>query len=175
MHQCVHVCVRRCGCVREERERRERERERARSRREQMQMYVCLCECRFLLEGVCERGMRWGKGQSVKGYYLWSFKLTWLQKVCSSLRVGPGRGEGGGGLLLLVGCLTSQQHESVSHGRICLDNSTCCHTEIEDADQTFHPTRSQYTDTGPTSPSTDPMAPGAWQVATGMPILKSLV
>ena len=64
---------------------------------------------------------------------------------------------------LLVGCLTSQQHASVSQGRICSDNFTCCHTEIEAADQTFYLTQSQYTDTGPTSPSTDPIMPGAWQ------------
>ena len=38
---------------------------------------------------------------------------------------------------LLVGCLTSQQQASVSQGRICSDNLTCCHTEIEVADQTF--------------------------------------
>ena len=64
---------------------------------------------------------------------------------------------------LLVGCLTSQQHASVSQGRICTDNFTCCHTEIEVADPTFYLTQSQYTDTGPTSPSTDPITPGAWQ------------
>ena len=63
----------------------------------------------------------------------------------------------------LVGCLTSQQHASVSQGRICSDNFTCCHTEIEAADQTFHLTQSQYTDTGPTSPSADPITPGVWQ------------
>ena len=64
---------------------------------------------------------------------------------------------------LLVGCLTSQQHASVSQGRICSDNLTCCHTEIEVADQTFYLTQSQYTDTGRTSPSADPITPGAWQ------------
>ena len=64
---------------------------------------------------------------------------------------------------LLVGCLTSQQQASVSQGRICSDNFTCCHTEIEVADQTFYLTQSQYTDTGPTSPSADPITPGAWQ------------
>ena len=64
---------------------------------------------------------------------------------------------------LLVGCLTSQQHASVSQGRICTDNFTCCHTEMEAADPTFHLTQSQYTDTGPTSPSADPITPGAWQ------------
>ena len=62
-----------------------------------------------------------------------------------------------------VGCLTSQQQASVSQGRICSDNFTCCHTEIEVADQTFYLTQSQYTDTGPTSPSADPITPGAWQ------------
>ena len=68
-----------------------------------------------------------------------------------------------GGLLLFVACLTSQQQASVSQGRICSDNLTCCHTEIEVADQTFYLTQSQYTDTGPTSPSADPITPGAWQ------------
>ena len=64
---------------------------------------------------------------------------------------------------LLVGCLSSQQHTSVSQGRICTDNFTCCHSETEVADPTFYLTQSQYTDTGPTSPSTDPIMPGAWQ------------
>ena len=64
---------------------------------------------------------------------------------------------------MFVGCITSQQKASVSQGRICRDNFTCCHTEIEVADQTFYLTQSQYTDTGPTSPSVDPISPGAWQ------------
>ena len=64
---------------------------------------------------------------------------------------------------LFVGCLTSQQQASVSLGRICLDKFTCFHTEIEVADQTFYIAQSQYTDTGPTSPSADPTAPGPWQ------------
>ena len=64
---------------------------------------------------------------------------------------------------LFVGCITSQQHASVSQGRICSDNFTCCHTEIEVADQTFYLTQSQYTDTRPTSPSTDNITPSAWQ------------
>ena len=51
----------------------------------------------------------------------------------------------------------------VSQGRICSDKCTCCHSEIEDADQTFHLTQSQYTDTGPTSPSADGITQGAWQ------------
>ena len=44
-------------------------------------------------------------------------------------------------MLLLVGCLTSHPHASVSQGRICSDKFTCCHTEIEVADQTFHLTQ----------------------------------
>ena len=39
---------------------------------------------------------------------------------------------------LYHGCLTSQQHASVSQGRVCSDNCTFCHTEIEVAGQTFH-------------------------------------
>ena len=66
-------------------------------------------------------------------------------------------------MALFVGCLTSQQHASVPQGRICSDNFTCCYTEIEVADQTFYLTHSQYTDTGPSSPSADPITPSAWQ------------
>ena len=67
----------------------------------------------------------------------------------------------------LVACLTSQQQASVSQGRICSDIFTCCHTEIEVADPTFYLTQSQHTDTGPTSPSADPISPGAWQGSHG--------
>ena len=52
---------------------------------------------------------------------------------------------------------------SVSQGCIYLDNCTCCHTEIEAADQTFYLTQSLCTDTMPTSPSADLITPGAWQ------------
>ena len=71
--------------------------------------------------------------------------------------------KGSSGVCLLVDCLTSQQHASVSQGRICSDNFTCCHTETEVADPTFYLTQSQCTDTGPTCPSADPITPGAWQ------------
>ena len=63
----------------------------------------------------------------------------------------------------LVGCFTSQQQASVSQGRICSYNCTCCHTEIEVADQTSCVTQSQYADTGSTSPSADSITPGTWQ------------
>ena len=74
-------------------------------------------------------------------------------------------------LLLLVGCITSQQQASASQGRICTDNFTCCHTVIEVADQTFYLTQSQYTDTGLTSPSVDPIMPGSSAlVADALPL-----
>ena len=84
-----------------------------------------------------------------------------LKKKCNVMGAGTLRGTWGQCGLLLAGCLPSQQHASVSQGRICSDNFTCCHTEIEVTDQTFHLTQSQYTDTGPTSPSADPVTPGA--------------
>ena len=65
----------------------------------------------------------------------------------------------------MIGCLTSQQHANVSKGRIHTDNFAFCHTEIEVADPTFYLTQSQYTDTVPTSPSADPIPPGAWQAS----------
>ena len=63
----------------------------------------------------------------------------------------------------MVGCSTSHQHASVSQGRICTDNLTCCHTEIEVAYPTPHLTLSQCIDTGPAGPITDPITPGARQ------------
>ena len=72
-------------------------------------------------------------------------------------------------------CLMSQQHVSVSQGQTCSDNCTCCHTEMEAADQTFILNQSQYTDNGRTSPIADPVMPGAWQgshsiLTTGRPV-----
>ena len=75
---------------------------------------------------------------------------TEIHRICNAIQC------------LFVGCLTCQQHPSVSQGRICSDNFMCCYTEIEVADQTFYLTQSQYTDTGPTSPSADPITPGSW-------------
>ena len=71
----------------------------------------------------------------------------------------------------MLACLTSQQQASVSQGRICSDNFTCCHTEIEVADQTFYLTQSP----GRPVPvlTLKRQAPG--RVATGVPIVKSLV
>ena len=63
----------------------------------------------------------------------------------------------------LVACLTSQQHTSVYKGRTCSDNCMCCHTELDAAHLACYLTQSQYTDTGPTSLSTAPIMPCAWQ------------
>ena len=91
----------------------------------------------------------------------WSFLFHWYDDTWNKQIHGES------GVCWLVGCLlaclTSQQHASVSQGRICSDNFTCCHTEIQVADPTFYLTQSQYTDTEPTSPSADPITPGAWQ------------
>ena len=77
--------------------------------------------------------------------------------------------------LLFVAYLTSQQHASVSQDGSAQTTLRPA-TQIEVADQTFHLTQSQYTDTGPTNPCTDPITPSAWQgIATGVPIFKSLV
>ena len=66
--------------------------------------------------------------------------------------------------------LTSQQHASVSQEGICSDNYTRCQA----ADQTFHLTQSQYTDTGPTGPSGDPITPSARQGSRRSTTVKSL-
>ena len=82
---------------------------------------------------------------------VWGF-FTGTGGMGRSRRVGGGGGRGGWGglnrhLLMFVGCLTSQKHAHASQGRICADNFTCCH----------YLAQSQYTDTGPTNPNTDPV------------------
>ena len=66
-------------------------------------------------------------------------------------------------LRLWAACLQAHEHAGVSQRQSCSDNSTSCHTETETADQSFHLTQVQYTDTKPTSPRADPIAPGTWQ------------
>ena len=80
--------------------------------------------------------------------------------------IGSGGGDDGGSgveyCCLLVAYSPSNMQVYLRDG--CAQyNFTCCHTEIQVADQTFHLTQSQYTDTGPTSPSADPITPGVWQ------------
>ena len=76
-------------------------------------------------------------------------------------------------LYWLNGCLTSQPHACVSRGWICLYNSACRNIETEVSDPTCYPTQSQCTDTGPASPSSAPVMPGAWQ--GGVPLSAALV
>ena len=141
---CVSACVRACVCV-------------------------CVCACVFVFKGKTE-----SLSQLHPLVYITEGTLS-VQKRKANKRTKPqtnqqkeetnqqrGRREGERGKCWLVACFTSQQHASVSQGRICTDYFTCCHTEIQVADPTFYLTQSQYTDTGPTSPSADPITPGAW-------------
>ena len=85
---------------------------------------------------------------------LFDERATWkicVMFVCGTLPNRPGDGD------------RDERSTCVSQGQICSDNCMCYHTEIEGADQTFCLTQSQYTDTGPSSPSADPITPGAWQ------------
>ena len=81
----------------------------------------------------------------------------------------------GGWVCLLVGCLTSQQHASISQGRICSDDFMRCHTETEVADQlSTSPSHSILTPGRPVPALTmQRQVPG--RVATGVPIFESLV
>ena len=56
--------------------------------------------------------------------------------------------------------LNNNNSPSVSRPSHRLNNNS---PDIEAADQTFYLTQSKYTDTGPTSPSADPITPGFWQ------------
>ena len=67
----------------------------------------------------------------------------------------------------LLVALTSQQHASVSQGRNCSNNYTCCHTETEVADQTLTPGAWQgshwnasFLVAGMTRPRKNPVASG---------------
>ena len=115
------------------------------------------------------RGANWLKDKTDCMQFKWQEKRNPLQNCCifknskGAIMLQSAATPHWHSTALFVGCFTSQQHASVSQGRICSDNFTCCHTEIEVADQTLYLTQSQYTDTRPTSPSTDPIAPGACQ------------
>ena len=77
---------------------------------------------------------------------------------------------------MVVGCVTSHQHASVSQGRICSHNFTCCHTVVcRTCRSNFPPTQSQYTDIGPTNPTAAHITPGAWQGSHRSAFFKSLV
>ena len=117
---------------------------------------VCCAGCwHWTISIVCGKDVRFkcgGLGFSSRPSHTMPWLSSFLTVTGSSYNV-----------CWLVGCLTSQQHASVSQARICSDNFTCCHAETEVADHIFYLTQSQYTDTRPTSPSADPVIPGAWQ------------
>ena len=72
-----------------------------------------------------------------------------------------GRSADGWIVCWLVGCWVLQQHASISQGWIC-SHSSCCHTEMEVADQTCYLTQSQHTDTRPTSFNAHLISPSTW-------------
>ena len=117
-------------------------------------MCVCICVCVCMHVCVCARMCACERARA---------RARVCVCVCVCVVLKSDGNEQGLIVCLLVACLTSQQHASVSQGLICSDTFTCCHTEIEVADQTFYLTQSQYSDTGPTSPSANPITPGAWQ------------
>ena len=116
-------------------------------------------------------------GYNQKYWTLCKGQLIRLPSLSSSghhAKRSPGRNQEGGPyldtargkgtwmkLLLFVGCITSQQHASVTQGGPCSDNCTCCHAEMEVGDQACYLALSQYTNIGPTSPGADLIMPGA--------------
>ena len=78
----------------------------------------------------------------------------------------------------ILGCQTSKQHvKYILQPHICLDNVAGSHThdsETQVGDQTCYLTQSQYTDTKPTSPSTDPLMPAPGRMTTTELIFRSI-
>ena len=64
-------------------------------------------------------------------------------------------------------------YKTYSEGRICSEKCTCCHIRIEATGHTCYLSQSRNTNTGPTSPNTDPSTPG--RMAARIPTLKSAV
>ena len=126
---------------------------------------------------VSQRRICWDKyicchtesGRYPAFYLIQSRYFDTMTSYLSSDPVTPGVG-------WLVGCLTSQQHASVSQGRICSDSCTCCHTEIQATDQTCS-TSLSYSILTPGRPVTAltlyRQTPG--RVVTAAPVLKSMV
>ena len=119
---------------------------------ESVQVVVCI---RF----ICWTKLLTGEGSEKSGCL--GILSTASKTKCFILKLETRSPEGPA--CLLVGCLRSQQHASVSQVQTCSHSCTCFHTETEVADQTFYLIQSQYIDTGPASPSADPIPPGAWQ------------
>ena len=98
-------------------------------------------------------GIFWGRGHNTlaKGPNKIRGTTKFWERTCGS-------GGGGGSCWLLNVPATCECISGTD-----LLSFTCCHTETEVADPTFHLTQSQCTHTRLTDPSTDPIKPGAWQ------------
>ena len=87
----------------------------------------------------------------------------WRVRVKNSISMDRRRNGG------FVDCCVAQlpSHvQSVSQGRICSDNFSCCRSKIEAADQICRLAQWKYTDTVPTCLGADPKTADAWQLAT---------
>ena len=89
--------------------------------------------------------------------------LQWVRGRSVGFPLPVSSGLGGHSASVVVRLLHVTATSSVSQGPIYSGKLTCCHTEIEVVDQIFYLTKSEYTDTGPASPSADPISRGAWQ------------
>ena len=123
---------------------------------------TCLCASAKPNGGV--QTFEIGKMAAIDGFI--NRGLSLVNTSCSMTHNSRGGGGGGwrrGGGLLVCWLLNVPATCECISGTDLPRHFTCCHTEKEVADPTFHLTKSQYTDTGPTSPSTDPITSGAWQ------------
>ena len=59
--------------------------------------------------------------------------------------------------------MSRQAGRAPSVARPCVMYALEAGKDLQVADHTFYLTQSRYTDTGPTSPSADPITPGAWK------------
>ena len=77
----------------------------------------------------------WRALSRLQPFCKWSWLFAWFTAVMTAITTTAAAATTSATVAaatcLLVGCLTSQQHASVSQGQICTDNFTCCHTEIE--------------------------------------------
>ena len=146
--------------------------------------WSCLCLLRFAKRPSptsCDSAgsVVWHGGRFLSGKHrYWRPCCSWMESELGQVVPLAGKNINNispSGVCLLADCLTSQQHASVSQGRICTHNFTCCHTEIEFADQTStSPSHSIMTPGRPVPALTlQCQAPG--REAAGVPIFKLLI
>ena len=111
-----------------------------------LRIYVISAVCMACLMAVLHPAILYGKhfnvGRNLQALGLNSVApalLTGSTDLCHCMPFAVTLMLAGGHKVIGNVCrLPSQQHASVSQGRINKDNFTCCHTETEVADQTFH-------------------------------------